>query len=141
MGGQIVMPAPDPRMEKTIRTFLMNPVGEPEIFEARIFHRCAIYTYHSADVSKFYKIFTKLDKDKIGLISINNFFKFCEMERNIYTDGLCDVIGIDLQEGLNNIFCGYSDKFCWRRWGNQFFRFFHSRGQLLFLWNARDFKM
>lgn len=49
-----------------------------------------------SDIILFMKIFQKFDKDKVGLISLDEFFKELDMKRNVYTDSLCEVFDIDL---------------------------------------------
>eukprot|EP01031_Cornospumella_fuschlensis_P031398 gene31398-37952_t len=79
MGGKIVVPEPDVNIRKVIKNFHFNP----------------------KDISDFWKLFQKLDKDKTGLVALNVIFKSFEMERNLLTDCLLELLDIEHDGEIN----------------------------------------
>ncbi len=53
------------------------------------------------DVNKFWKIFQKLDKSKIGVVSLDYIFNSIEMQRNIVTDGILEILDIQHEGEIN----------------------------------------
>jgi Ca2+-binding EF-hand superfamily protein len=79
MGGRIVVPEPDAKMAKTIKTFMLTP----------------------NEIAQFWKIFQKLDKSKIGLISIDAICKSIECKRSAVVDSLLELLEIEHEGELN----------------------------------------
>jgi hypothetical protein len=73
MGGMIVLPEPDDRMISAMVKFDLKP----------------------KDIAKFWKAFVKLDAQKTGLVEINYFFDYINVERSPFTDQLLELVDID----------------------------------------------
>eukprot|EP00981_Chlorochromonas_danica_P013960 scaffold7160_cov156-Ochromonas_danica.AAC.12 len=73
MGGKIVVPEPDANIRKVVKNFFFTP----------------------KDISDFWKIFQRLDKEQSGLVPLSNIFKSFEMERNLFTDCLLELLEIE----------------------------------------------
>lgn len=73
MGGQVVLPEPDANITKCIKNFKLTP----------------------KDLAGFWKVFQKLDRTKSGLISLQDYFKSIECERNMITDCLLELLEIE----------------------------------------------
>eukprot|EP00598_Pedospumella_elongata_P007760 CAMPEP_0184985514 /NCGR_PEP_ID=MMETSP1098-20130426/14154_1 /TAXON_ID=89044 /ORGANISM="Spumella elongata, Strain CCAP 955/1" /LENGTH=409 /DNA_ID=CAMNT_0027509603 /DNA_START=91 /DNA_END=1320 /DNA_ORIENTATION=+ len=79
MGGKIVLPEVDPNINKVIKNFRFTP----------------------KDISDFWKIFQKLDKQKTGLVPLAAIFKKIEQERNLITDCLLELLEIEHDGEIN----------------------------------------
>ena len=79
MGGKLVIPEADANITKVIRNFKLTP----------------------KDISDFWKLFQKLDKEKTGLVPLNVIFKAFEMERNLFTDCLLELLEIEHDGEIN----------------------------------------
>lgn len=79
MGAKIVIPEADANITKVIRNFHLTP----------------------KDISDFWKLFQKLDKEKTGLVSLTIIFKEFEMERNLFTDCLMELLEIEHDGEIN----------------------------------------
>ena len=83
MGTAMVLPEVDEKMNVAIKTFMFKP----------------------EEIVPFMKIFQKLDREKTGLVKLEDLFKFIEMQRNVYTDQLCELFGIDISGNAKFYFC------------------------------------
>eukprot|EP01039_Chlorochromonas_danica_P010615 gene10615-11763_t len=79
MGGKIVVPEPDANIRKVVKNFFFTP----------------------KDISDFWKIFQRLDKEQSGLVPLSNIFKSFEMERNLFTDCLLELLEIEHEGEIN----------------------------------------
>lgn len=79
MGGKVVVPESDSNITKVIKNFHLSP----------------------KDVSAFWKIFQKLDREKSGLVSLNYLFKSIETNRNLLTDVLLELLDIEHEGEIN----------------------------------------
>ena len=71
------MPETDPRVDKTIKSLYLKP----------------------RDVSRFWKIFTALDKAKTGYVKLDDFYDAIEAKRTMFTDEIMDFFGVDFARG------------------------------------------
>lgn len=46
------------------------------------------------EISDFFMLFIKFDKQKIGLVSLDDIFESCELHRNDFTDSICEALEI-----------------------------------------------
>mmetsp|Transcript_23027 Transcript_23027/g.51627 ORF Transcript_23027/g.51627 Transcript_23027/m.51627 type:complete len:143 (+) Transcript_23027:229-657(+) len=79
MGGKIVLPEMDDNVNKVVKNFMFTPT----------------------DISDFWKIFSKMDKAKTGLVPLVDIFKRVEMERNLITDCLLELLEIEHDGEIN----------------------------------------
>jgi len=79
MGAKLVLPEADANLTKCIKNFKLTP----------------------KDISDFWQRFQKLDKKKTGLVSLNHIFKSIEMERNLLTDCLLELLEIEHDGEIN----------------------------------------
>jgi Ca2+-binding EF-hand superfamily protein len=80
MGGRLVIPEADPKTERAIKLYEFNP----------------------REIAKFWKLFQTLDKMKIGFIKLEDIYAECEYQRNVYTDALCSLLEIEVEDGEIN---------------------------------------
>ena len=73
MEGKIVVPEADANIAKCVKSFHLTP----------------------KDISDFWKIFQKLDKEKTGLVSLLAIFKSFKYERNLITDCLLELVDVE----------------------------------------------
>jgi len=73
MDGKTVLPEMDDNVNKVVKNFMFTPT----------------------DISDFWKIFSKMDKVKTGLVPLVDIFKRVEMERNLITDCLLELLEIE----------------------------------------------
>jgi Ca2+-binding EF-hand superfamily protein len=73
MGQAQVLPEADARMQRAIK----------------------VYFYSPKEVAKFYKCFQKVDKDKQGIIKLEDLFHHIDMKRNVYTDTIFELLEIE----------------------------------------------
>ena len=72
MGSALVVPEADEKIAKATKTFRLT----------------------QKEISDFFMLFMKFDKQKIGLVSLDQIFEHCELHRNDYTDSICDALDI-----------------------------------------------
>ena len=63
MGSSLVIPEADEKIAKCTKTFRLTP----------------------KEVSDFFMLFMKFDKQKQGLVSLDDIFEHCELSRNDFT--------------------------------------------------------
>ena len=71
MGGAIVLPEADEYIQKCISSYNMTP----------------------KEISKFYKMFQRMDKNKTGYVKIDLIMKKAEWQRNLMTDCILELLG------------------------------------------------
>ncbi len=54
-----------------------------------------------SEVNSFWKLFCKLDKAKTGVVSLEVIFKSIEMQRNLITDGILEILDIQHEGEIN----------------------------------------
>jgi Ca2+-binding EF-hand superfamily protein len=59
------------------------------------------FLFSPKDISDFWKMFQKLDKAKTGLVPLITIFHKIEMERNLITDCLLELLEIDHDGEIN----------------------------------------
>jgi Ca2+-binding EF-hand superfamily protein len=79
MGARLVMPEPDAKMAKAIKTFHMTP----------------------HEIAKIFAIFQKLDKVQAGIVPLEDIFAAITMKRNLLTDCLLDLLEIEHDGEIN----------------------------------------
>jgi len=79
MDGKTVLPEMDDNVNKVVKNFMFTPT----------------------DISDFWKIFSKMDKAKTGLVPLVDIFKRVEMERNLITDCLLELLEIEHDGEIN----------------------------------------
>jgi Ca2+-binding EF-hand superfamily protein len=79
MGGKIVVPEADANIAKCVKNFHLTP----------------------KDISDYWKIFQKLDKEKTGLVPLQVIFKSFKCERNLITDCLLELVDVEHDGEIN----------------------------------------
>jgi Ca2+-binding EF-hand superfamily protein len=79
MGSRMVVPEADAKLTFLLKHFHMS----------------------KNDVNKFWKLFQSLDKAKTGLINLEQMWKSIEMQRNIVTDGILEILEIQHDGEIN----------------------------------------
>jgi hypothetical protein len=79
MGGALILPEADERMAKTIKTFKLT----------------------QKEISDLFKVFQKLDKEKLGVLKLEALFEACEEKRSSFTDAILDVLEIQHDGTIN----------------------------------------
>ena len=72
MGSAMVIPEADEKLSKATKTFRLT----------------------QKEISDFFMLFIKFDKQKIGLVSLDDIFESCELHRNDFTDSICEALEI-----------------------------------------------
>jgi hypothetical protein len=80
MGAAQVLPEPDAKMQRAIK----------------------VYFYNVKEIGLFWKCFGTVDKDKSGIIRLEDLFHYCDMKRNVYTDTIFELLEIDISDGEIN---------------------------------------
>ena len=73
MGGTMVVPEADAKLQRAMKVFFFT----------------------TDEIAIFWKSFQKIDRDKTGIIKLDDLFQYCEMKRNVYTDSLLELLEID----------------------------------------------
>lgn len=68
----MVIPEADEKLSKATKTFRLT----------------------QKEISDFFMLFIKFDKQKIGLVSLDDIFESCELHRNDFTDSICEALEI-----------------------------------------------
>lgn len=68
----MVIPEADEKLSKATKTFRLT----------------------QKEISDFFMLFIKFDKQKIGLVSLDDIFESCELRRNDFTDSICEALEI-----------------------------------------------
>jgi Ca2+-binding EF-hand superfamily protein len=80
MGGAMIVPECDERMQKIVDLFMLT----------------------DSELARLYKCFDKLDVDRTGLIPVETLFEYVQYERNLFTDALLELLDIDYSDGEIN---------------------------------------
>ena len=72
MGSALVIPEADEKISKATKTFRLT----------------------QKEISDLFMLFIKFDKQKIGLVSLDDIFDSCELHRNDFTDSICEALDI-----------------------------------------------
>ena len=81
----MVVPEADAKLQRAIKVFFFTP----------------------EEIATFWKSFQKIDRDKSGIIKLDDLFHYCEMKRNVYTDTLLELIEIDFGGNTLKSYLGY----------------------------------
>jgi Ca2+-binding EF-hand superfamily protein len=79
MGGAMIIPEADEKINKAIKTFRLT----------------------QKEISDLFMVFLKLDKQKIGFINLDDLWKMCELTGSMYTEAILDVFEITHDGSIN----------------------------------------
>ena len=79
MGGAMIVPEADEKITKATKTFRLT----------------------QKEISDLFMVFLKLDKQRIGLVKLEDLFIYCELTRNNFTDSILDVLEIIHDGSIN----------------------------------------
>ena len=79
MGGAMIVPEADEKITKAIKTFRLT----------------------QKEVSDLFMVFMRLDRQKIGLINLDDLWRMCELTKSDYTEAVLDVFEITHDGSIN----------------------------------------